>query len=126
MTDGSYNNEKATDYFRVTAFGTEAENCGKYLKKGRKVAVHGELAISIARDGNGSVIFRRDANGNVSDEPLINLEVSAEGRVEFLSNVGPDESANFNSAPATAAPEAAPTAAPAPVPVEVADDELPF
>lgn len=127
MPDGSYNNEKTADYFRVTVFGTEAENCGKYLKKGRKVAVHGELSISIARDGNGKVIYRKDVDNNPTDEPLINLDLQAEGRVEFLSNLSPDESGSAGTAPATAAPaEAAPAPAPAPVPVDVPDDELPF
>ena len=119
MADGSFNSEKTTDYFRVTVFGTEAENCLKYLKKGRKIAVHGELSISVARDANGKVIYRKDVDGNPTDEQLINLDLQAEGRVEFLSNLNPDEGGN-----ATTAPAAAP--APAPVPVDVPDDELPF
>ena len=31
------------DYFRVTVFGKQAENCERYLAKGRKVAVMGRL-----------------------------------------------------------------------------------
>lgn len=31
-------------YFEVTVFGTTAENCGKYLEKGRPVNVTGRLA----------------------------------------------------------------------------------
>lgn len=35
--------ERQTDFFRVSAWRQLAENCGKYLEKGRKVAVIGEL-----------------------------------------------------------------------------------
>ena len=35
--------EKQTDFFRVQAWRGLGENCSKYLKKGRKVAVVGEL-----------------------------------------------------------------------------------
>lgn len=34
------------DYFRVTVFGKQAENCERYLAKGRKVAVMGRLQNS--------------------------------------------------------------------------------
>ena len=35
--------EKQTDFFRVQAWRGLGENCSKYLKKGKKVAVGGEL-----------------------------------------------------------------------------------
>lgn len=34
--------EPSADYIRVTTWGTVAENCAKYLKKGQKTAVIGE------------------------------------------------------------------------------------
>lgn len=40
---GGQNGEKVTDFFDVTAWRQLAENCQKYLSKGRKVAVLGEL-----------------------------------------------------------------------------------
>ena len=132
--DGSYSNEKDTLYFRVTTWGWDAERCGKYLVKGRRVAVHGELSVSVARDAAGKVIYRKDANGNYTDEPLINLEINAEGGTSFLSNLSPDE----NSAPAAepAKAEATASAATASAPSATAaipngatvveDEELPF
>lgn len=39
----SQNGDKVTDFFDVTAWRQLAENCQKYLSKGRKVAVLGEL-----------------------------------------------------------------------------------
>ena len=35
--------EKRTDFPRVTVFGKQAENCGRFLKKGRLVGVQGRL-----------------------------------------------------------------------------------
>lgn len=35
--------EDAPNYFDVTVFGQQGDNCGKYLKKGRGVAVDGRL-----------------------------------------------------------------------------------
>ena len=35
--------ERVTDFFNVVVWRTQAENCAKYLKKGSKVAVVGEL-----------------------------------------------------------------------------------
>jgi single-strand DNA-binding protein len=38
-TDGN----AVTDYFNIVTWRTTAENCGKFLTKGKKVAVSGEL-----------------------------------------------------------------------------------
>ena len=41
-----------TDFFRVTTWRDTAENCAKYLSKGRKVACVGSVALSVyERDG---------------------------------------------------------------------------
>lgn len=40
-SDGNW--EEKPNYFRVTVFGKQAENCGQYLKKGRPVAIDGRL-----------------------------------------------------------------------------------
>jgi single-strand DNA-binding protein len=38
--------EEKPNYFRVTVFGAQAENCSKYLQKGRPVAIDGRLEWS--------------------------------------------------------------------------------
>jgi single-strand DNA-binding protein len=38
--------EEKPNFFRVTVFGAQAENCGQYLKKGRAVAIDGRLEWS--------------------------------------------------------------------------------
>ena len=44
--------EKQTDFFSIIAWGQLGEMCGKYLAKGRKVAVVGELPTrSYEKDG---------------------------------------------------------------------------
>ena len=37
------NGERETDYFNVVAWRTLADNCAKYLEKGKKIAVVGSL-----------------------------------------------------------------------------------
>ena len=45
--------ERPTDYFRINAWRQLGENCGRFLAKGRKVAVVGELQARTyeAKDG---------------------------------------------------------------------------
>lgn len=58
------------DYFRVTVWRQLAENCGKYLSKGKKVYVSGKISAS-AYMGN-------------DNSPRASLDVTAD-EVEFLS-----------------------------------------
>lgn len=62
--------EKQTDFFRVNAWRGLADTCARYLEKGKKVAVIGELQARtyIAKDGT----------------TRMSLDVSAD-EVEFLS-----------------------------------------
>lgn len=66
----SSNGEKVTDFFRINAWRQLGDNCMKYLAKGRKVAVVGELQARLydAKDG----------------QQRLALDVQAE-EVEFLS-----------------------------------------
>ena len=57
------------DYFRVNAWNALAENCSKYLSKGKKVAVTGSVSLS-----------KREHEGKF----YASIEVFAED-VEFLS-----------------------------------------
>ena len=63
------NGEKQTDFFRINAWRQLGEVCAKYLAKGRKVAVIGELQARIYEGKNGS---------------RMSLDVSAD-EVEFLT-----------------------------------------
>ena len=60
------------DFFRVTAWREQGENCAKWLRKGRKVCVVGPVSASAYQGNDGAA--------------RANLEVTAE-RVEFLSSL---------------------------------------
>ena len=62
--------EKATDYFRINAWRQLGENCARYLAKGRKVAVIGELQARTYEAKDGTT--------------RMSLDVQAD-EVEFLS-----------------------------------------
>ena len=64
------NGEKKTDFFRINAWRQLGENCGRYLAKGRKVAVVGELQARLYESKDGKT--------------RMSLDVQAD-EVEFLS-----------------------------------------
>jgi len=62
-----------TDFYRVNAWRQLGDNCAKYLSKGKKVAVMGELQARTYEDKTGKT--------------RVSLDVSAD-EVEFLSPKG--------------------------------------
>ena len=96
--------ERQTDFFNVNAWRQLGENCQKFLAKGRKVAVVGELQARIyeAKDGTTRV----------------SLDVSAD-EVEFLTPKGQqgDTSAPVPQTPPPAGLEGF---------ENIKEDELPF
>ena len=56
--------EKETDFPRVKAFGKTAENCEKYLTKGRMVAVQGSLQTGSYEDKDGKRVYTTDVIAN--------------------------------------------------------------
>ena len=85
--------EPEADFVRVTTWGTLAENCKKYLRKGRKVAAVGESSAHGWTGQDGT--------------PRAQIELTAVD-VEFLggSRSGEEGYAADGSAPAAPAPEA--------------------
>ena len=57
--------EKKADFPRITVFGKQAENCEKYLKKGRKVAISGRLQTDSYQDKDGKTVYTTDVIANV-------------------------------------------------------------
>ena len=66
------NGEKITDFFNVVTWRGQAEVCGKFLKKGSKVAIIGSLQNRTYEDKDG---IKRTVTDIVASE------------VEFLSSV---------------------------------------
>ena len=108
--------QQETDFFNIVAWRQLAELCGRYLAKGRKVAVFGSIQTRSYEAQDGS---KRTAFDIVADE------------VEFLSsaNAGSDPSSDYHAAvsPAPVQRQQAPSYAPADSGfTQVDDDELPF
>ncbi len=71
------NGEKKTDFFRINAWRQLGENCGRYLAKGRKVAVVGEMQARTYEAKDGTT--------------RMSLDVQAD-EIEFLSPKQKDDS----------------------------------
>ena len=99
----SSDGERQTDFFNITVWRTQAENCGKFLKKGSKIAIVGSLQNRTYEDKEG---VKRTVTDIVASE------------VEFLStnNRGED---GMQDVPAPVKSGKEPL-------VEVDDDSLPF
>ena len=105
-----------TDFFNIVAWRQLAELCGRYLAKGRKVAVFGSIQTRTYEAQDGS---KRSAFDIVADE------------VEFLTaaNAPSASSSDYHAAvsPAPMQRQQAPAYAPADSGfTQVDDDELPF
>lgn len=69
-TYSSSDGTRETDFFNITVWRAQAENCGRYLKKGSKVAIVGSLQNRSYEDKEG---IKRNVTDIVASE------------VEFLS-----------------------------------------
>ena len=105
--------ERQTDFPRVTVFGKQAENCEKYLAKGRLVGVQGRLQTGSYQNKDGATVYTTDV---VAD------------RVEFLEwgdrpAAGSGFSAprqNAFASPASSMPEEMPDS------FQAIDEDVPF
>ena len=98
--------ERQTDFFNITVWRNQAENCGRYLKKGSKVAVVGSLQNRSYEDKEGN---KRTVTDIVASE------------VEFLtSRSSSDSSSDVDERPA------APARKKPELEVMADDDQLPF
>ena len=52
--------ERQTDFPRVTVFGKQAENCERYLKKGRLVGVQGRIQTGSYDKNDGTKVYTTD------------------------------------------------------------------
>lgn len=79
-TGSDGNQVKETIWFRISAWGKQAETCNQYLRKGSKVLVEGRLVPDLGT-GGPRVFTRQDGTTGSS------FEVSA-NTVRFLSSRG--------------------------------------
>jgi single-strand DNA-binding protein len=107
--------EEKPNFFRITVFGKQGENCAQYLKKGRPVAIDGRLEWS---------------QWEVDGQKRSSVDIIAD-TVQFLSG-GRDDASNGNgfssSARATESDVPIDTGdfEATPVSAGAADDDIPF
>ena len=82
-TSSSGERVKETVWFRVSAWGRQAETCAEYLRKGSRVLVEGRLTADPAT-GGPRIWRRQDGSAAAS------FEISA-GSVTFLSSRADEE-----------------------------------
>lgn len=52
--------EQGADFIRVTVFDRQAENCNKYLAKGRQAAVKGRIQTGSYKNRQGETVYTTD------------------------------------------------------------------
>jgi single-strand DNA-binding protein len=96
-TNNSGEQVKETIWFRVTAWGKNAENCNQYVKKGNRVLVEGRLTPD-ATSGGPRIWTGQDG------QPRASFEINAQ-IVRFLTSRGEGEPLVEESGAPAAAPE---------------------
>ena len=56
--------EKQADFIRITVFGKQAENCDRYLHKGKQVAVNGRIQTGSYKNKEGQTVYTTDVIAN--------------------------------------------------------------
>lgn len=56
--------EKQTDFPNIVVFGKQAENCERYLAKGRKVAINGRIQTGSYTEKEGRKVYTTDVVAN--------------------------------------------------------------
>jgi single-strand DNA-binding protein len=58
--DKFVNKEKKADFIRITVFGKQAENCERYLAKGKRAMVQGKISTGSYTDKDGKTVYTTD------------------------------------------------------------------
>lgn len=58
--DDGYGEKKRTNFIPVTVFGKQAENCERFLAKGRLVGVQGRIQTGSYTDKDGKTVYTTD------------------------------------------------------------------
>jgi single-strand DNA-binding protein len=70
---------RETDFFNITVWRGRAENCGKYLKKGNKVAVFGSIQNRSYEDKDG---IKRNVTDIIANDVEFLTPKNAQGEAE--------------------------------------------
>lgn len=112
---------KETDFPRITVFGRAAENCEKYLKKGRLVGITGRIQTG-SYEKDGQKFYTTDI---VADrvEFLEWGENSAQTRTEAPQHASYGQQMSYSSGYGQSGMNVQPTPAPQPQPYQQQDTE---
>lgn len=58
--DRPFSKEKQADFIRITVFGKQAENCERFLTKGRMAAIQGRLQTGSYKNKEGATVYTTD------------------------------------------------------------------
>ena len=61
---GTQGRDRQADFIRITVFGKPAENCDRYLSKGRQVAVNGRIQTGSYKNREGQTVYTTDVIAN--------------------------------------------------------------
>ncbi len=75
---------RETDFFNITVWRGRAENCGKYLKKGNKVAIVGSLQTRSYEDKDG---VKRNVTDVIANEVEFLTPRNAQGDIDVDTTV---------------------------------------
>jgi single-strand DNA-binding protein len=60
----SKDGEQTADFIRITVWDRQAENCGRYLSKGRQVAINGRIQTGSYTNRDGQKVYTTDVVAN--------------------------------------------------------------
>lgn len=58
--DRPFSKEKQADFIRITVFGKPAENCERFLAKGRLAGIQGRLQTGSYKNKEGATVYTTD------------------------------------------------------------------
>jgi single-strand DNA-binding protein len=58
--DRPFAKEKQADFIRITVFGKQAENCERFLTKGRMAGIQGRLQTGSYKNKEGATVYTTD------------------------------------------------------------------
>lgn len=102
--------EDGADFIRITVWGKQAENCDRYLLKGRQVAVHGRIQTGSYTNRDGAKVYTTEVVAN-SVEFLGSAQVQSEESPTTAQTAAPVQQSIYDDLPDS---------------FQAAEDDIPF
>ena len=80
--------EKTADFIRITVFGKQAENCDRYLHKGKQVAVNGRIQTGSYKNREGQTVYTTDVIANNAIRESCRMDLRQLKRIYRFSSRG--------------------------------------